>query len=585
MKVKRIELEGFKQFERLDIACREVNVFVGPNNAGKSTVLDALRICSDVLRFSRRQRPQIVGHEDLGVCATYYIDHSSISVPLANVTRNYRDDRAKIRIVAENDNRLEISLTHDGQVEAALVTQGQLPRTAQGFRGQFPVKIVVVPTLGPFEAEEPYVVDSTVRRNENTRLAHRNFRNILLRKEESEFLEFKNLVESTWGGISLSSPEHRHVDGIVDMFFEEDRITREVAWVGYGFQIWLQLMLQMMRGDDRSILVLDEPDIYLHADLQHKLFRLSVSQFDQVFMATHSTEIINEANPGDILSLVKGAKSARRVTNEDSYRNLFSILGSSENAEFARIARARRIMFFEGKDRKILKRIASKIDNIGVLDDTDTVYLQAGGFSQWRRVVDADWAIQNMFQMRARIAAVFDRDYLNDEQVREFIQKVESERVICRVLLRKELENYLLIPATLHRAIERRLDERGHIYNESQVDAMLDEIAEEFKSNVLTQAAAQALAYKRERDPGEDDSTTMARSMERFEAKWTNLEAKFCLVPGKEYLSRLSAQLQRRFGASITTSQILAAMRVGDVPDDIARMLREIDAFLSVAEP
>ena len=63
---------------------------------------------------------------------------------------------------------------------------------------------------------------------------------------------------------------------------------REIHWSGFGFQVWLQILLQLARGNGDSVLVLDEPDIYLHADLQRRLLRLVGERFPQYFIATCS---------------------------------------------------------------------------------------------------------------------------------------------------------------------------------------------------------------------------------------------------------------------------------------------------------
>ena len=43
--IKRVHIEGFKKFESLDVIFNEhMNILVGENEAGKSTILEALRI-------------------------------------------------------------------------------------------------------------------------------------------------------------------------------------------------------------------------------------------------------------------------------------------------------------------------------------------------------------------------------------------------------------------------------------------------------------------------------------------------------------------------------------------------------------
>ena len=161
--------------------------------------------------------------------------------------------------------------------------------------------------------------------------------------------------------------------------FKEGRIPRELYWAGFGFQVWMQMILQFMRAGPNAVLVIDEPDIYLHPDLQRRLLQLARTMFPQVFFATHSTEIINEAEPGDILSVDVENRSARRVTSDEDYRRVYAYLGSSENIEFSRLARRSVSVFFEGKDRKIIRKLSKLAALDELLDDRiRSTYKRAG---------------------------------------------------------------------------------------------------------------------------------------------------------------------------------------------------------------
>ena len=49
-RITSIEFTNYKAFEHYSISLSEFNVLVGPNHAGKSTVLDAIRILAERLR-------------------------------------------------------------------------------------------------------------------------------------------------------------------------------------------------------------------------------------------------------------------------------------------------------------------------------------------------------------------------------------------------------------------------------------------------------------------------------------------------------------------------------------------------------
>jgi predicted ATPase len=179
---------------------------------------------------------------------------------------------------------------------------------------------VIVPPLGPLEETEYIVQEETIRRNESSRLANRHFRNIWLRFRANDWDEFQALVASSWPGINVQPPEvARTARAFVQMFYREGEGERELYWSGYGFQVWLQMLMHVMRGDKNSILILDEPDIYLHPDLQRKLLRLVRDRFGQVFVATHSVEIVNESEPGDVVTVNSELRSGKRVLTDEDY--------------------------------------------------------------------------------------------------------------------------------------------------------------------------------------------------------------------------------------------------------------------------
>ena len=55
-RIKSIEFFDYKTFSRFTVSAKARNILVGPNNAGKSTVLDAFRISFDALRYAGRKR-------------------------------------------------------------------------------------------------------------------------------------------------------------------------------------------------------------------------------------------------------------------------------------------------------------------------------------------------------------------------------------------------------------------------------------------------------------------------------------------------------------------------------------------------
>lgn len=65
----------------------------------------------------------------------------------------------------------------------------------------------------------------------------------------------------------------------------DGEFAAEAAWMGHGLQMWLQTMWFLRRTSSQDIVVLDEPDVYMHPDLQRRLLRLLRGRYAQSVIA------------------------------------------------------------------------------------------------------------------------------------------------------------------------------------------------------------------------------------------------------------------------------------------------------------
>ncbi len=58
--ITRVKFYHYKTFRNYSLTLNYFNVLVGPNNAGKSTILGAFRILSEAIRKARSRKPTFV---------------------------------------------------------------------------------------------------------------------------------------------------------------------------------------------------------------------------------------------------------------------------------------------------------------------------------------------------------------------------------------------------------------------------------------------------------------------------------------------------------------------------------------------
>jgi hypothetical protein len=577
-KVRSIEFRDYKSFSRFVLSARERNVLVGPNNAGKSTVLDAFRIAFDALRFTSRRNALLKTHDPFGVCSTWIIPASAIQNDLRACIHNLGDGPAQISIKLENGNSFMISIPSDGDLECFLVTDVAGRKNTSFLRERFPLKLVVVPTLSPLEQNEELVLQETVERNRYGRLASRNFRNFWLHKSKEEFDAFADLVELGWPGIKLRFPEVEYGGPrpIVRMYFRDGANVREVQWAGFGFQVWMQTMMHLSGADENSTLILDEPDIYLHPDLQHRLLDVIGQRVGQYFVATHSTEIINAVEPGDVLIVRPDSRGARRIQGESGYSDVYAAIGSSENAQFARLAKTKKVLYFEGKDARILSKVAKKQGGMDFISSATVTLMKTDGFANWSRVSTSSWVFENFFGFHIPVAAIFDRDYRCDDEIEEFLSDVNTKDTQCRVLPFKEIENLLLVPNAMTAAVKRHSIRVLPDGWEQEILDIFDFCLERMKSKTLSARIGSRISYEVSRGSKKDIATISAAEEEAFTHSWSHNEFKRKVVPGKTVFSEIVGKIQEKFAVTLTPARIIDELRVEDINPEMFEILRDI---------
>ena len=576
--ITSVQFRNFKAFENFSIALDHMNILVGPNNSGKSTVIGAFRALAMGLRRAGIRNPEIVDSRDSSL--GYRIPRASLPITLENAQTDYQDVESTVTFRLTNGNSLRLAFNRDEDcIMYPITTEGDRV-TRSKFRQQFPISLLVVPVLGPLENREPVVRKETVDENLATHRASRNFRNYW-HFYPDDFDAFRQQVIATWPGMDISPPEVAS-DGMLSMFCLEDRITRELYWTGYGFQVWCQLLSHIFRSQSRSMLIIDEPDIYLHANPQRQLLSILKASGPDVVLATHSSEIVAEADANEVLVIDKTQRSAKRVRGVEGIQSTLGSLGSIHVAAMTSIAQTRRVLYIEGEDFKILRNFARRIHFRELGAGFGVAPFPLEGFPSIQRIRSVTQGVSEAVGGPLLFAGIFDRDYRPDEEIDQLVQLFSSELDLSVILERKEIENYLLIPSALDRALDRLLRERTRRTGEAKpavrpILEILSEITKPLKADVQSQYIA-----KREEfflRTGRDRSTISREAIEIFEPKWSNELSRLQIVPGKRVLRELFFRMQMDYKVSLSTAKIIEQLRENEIPLDLRQTLSNLDSF------
>lgn len=582
--ITQIKFQNYKCFSQFSVSLASFNIFVGPNNAGKSTVIGSLKILAEGIRKARARKPNWIDDPNGNSILGYEIDLNQVPVATENVFHNYDDEApAIIRFKLSDGAYLQIFFPKRGICYLNYESESSVVRSPKEFKELVTIEIGFVPILGPVEHKEKLYQREAARLALLTHTASRNFRNIWHHYFE-DFNEFRKLVRETWPGMDIDPPEINtsEKDASLDMFCPEERIPREIFWAGFGFQVWCQMLTYIVKNKNASLFLIDEPDIYLHSDLQRQLLGILKSLGPDIIIATHSTELISEAELNDILLINKSNQTARRIKDPTQLREIFQVLGSNLNPVLTQIAKSKRVLFVEGKDFSIFSKIARLIGKEQVANRTDFAVVPIEGFNPTRLRAFKD-GIEKTIGSKILSAVIFDRDYRSDSEVSREQKDLKVGNHFAHIHSCKEIENFLLVPEAIAKAIADRIKELKNrngksIIFDKDIHHLLNSISDEFKHRTQAQLQSHRLKYEKSLNPRNDESTIIEKILKEFEAQWQTLSERLKLVPGKDFLSALNTNLQT-YKITITHANIINNIKKTDIPVELKKLIEEIDDF------
>ncbi|MDP9025822.1 MAG: hypothetical protein M3N13_10665, partial [Candidatus Eremiobacteraeota bacterium] len=210
----------------------------------------------------------------------------------------------------------------------------------------------------------------------------------------------------------------------------------------------------------------------------------------------------------------------------------------------------------------------------------DLTQVTSDGFSSQERVKALGWGLEKTLGESLTIAAIYDRDYHCDEEIATILSQLRSQIRFAHIHARKELENYLLVPNVLQRALDREISDRQKrngspiIVNET-IERLLLRLSQPTKARLFGRYSAQRSRHFEKSQY--DDATITEQTMDWFESRWSNIATRMEIVAGKELLKSVRDELQQTFGVSLTDHRIIDAFRVEEIPTDLVDLLQGLD--------
>jgi ABC-type hemin transport system ATPase subunit len=331
-----LRIKNFKRLEHVEIELGKTVVFIGPNNSGKTTALQALALWEAGLRKWLEKRSAKETPEKRPGVTINRRDLIALPVPEANLlwrdahvrevqrangkqnTKNIRIDILVSGVTADKtwDCGFEFDFANEESLYCRPLRQTDDP---QPQRMPVPpaassVRVAFLPPMSGLAATEDRLDAGAVDVRIGEGRTAEVLRNLCYRVHEAgpegKWDELVMQVQHLFG-VQLNVPRYIAERGQITMSYRERSGTElDLSSSGRGLQQTL-LLLAHLYTHPQSVLLLDEPDAHLEILRQRQTYQLLTDtaerQACQIIAASHSEVILNEAADRDIVVAFVGS--------------------------------------------------------------------------------------------------------------------------------------------------------------------------------------------------------------------------------------------------------------------------------------
>lgn len=454
MRIKSIELKDFKTFERIVINCdSNFNVIIGPNNIGKSTIIEAILLWEACLKLFIQQRNNkklYIGTKDRYLSYTNLfflriINDSDLfysNKKVASVALNLEKDgviyRLKFNIgKPENIKDSYFKVNYNNAVHDFERLSQHFEENDLNFYNIF--YTYQTKPISQIVKSEPFYNNGQILKKISLGKSHELIRNKILKSrtrnspivaERFTYLETKlrNILAANfqikWKNANFADDEYIKIS-------IKPEHTKEVdlSLMGSGFlqilEIFSTLQFISNRNNCLNVILIDEPDSHIHSNLQINLLNeLLAEENIQVFIITHNENLIDSVSEqGNILFINEQIKNLGEVNKS-----------SIETFDYIKNELSNKLLEIQNKPG-ICNYIVTEDENIDFIksffaihgyEDNETEYISYFGCDTIGSALVIGSYIKKI-NANSKIIIHRDRDYLTDDEVEEIKQKVENK--------------------------------------------------------------------------------------------------------------------------------------------------------------
>ena len=468
--IRSIKIRNFKSFHDNKFQFQEIVVLAGPNNAGKSTLLQALSTWNFGVEKWVTHRRANGRSKAIKKSAVSVSRNDFTPVPLREMNLLWENrlvsggkprKRRYIEIIVEGK-------TNDREWSCGLELQYASPEvvyirplnvksfTAEEYLSFPPdeaskIDIVHVPALSGINRDEPRLDLGMQNQLVGQGRPGEVVRNLLLQIAERNNGEWENLCAHLQElfQIELQRPSYSPLQPFIVCEYRVDKgRPLDLSNAGTG-ALQIILLLAFLYARPATVLLLDEPDAHQHKILQKQVYELmrkvAREREGQLILATHSEVILDETHPGHVISF--SSNPPQPIISLSDRDRLRESLKRISTTDVLSGKHKKAVLYVEGQTDESILRAWSRVLDHPAREFFDDPYVHL------LRGRNLRGAKEHYFAIKAAIPDIQAICLLDGDNREELDTEETDDGLSILRWNRYEIENYLLQPTAINRFI------------------------------------------------------------------------------------------------------------------------------------
>jgi hypothetical protein len=336
----KLIIRNFKRFDDVAIELGNPVVFIGPNNSGKTSALQALSLWQvGLLSWIERRGGKSAPAKRPGVTINR---RDVLALPVPHTNLLWRNLAVRSSSRGEEGPNVLFEIIVEGLTDGkswafgfefdyanpesffcrpAKVDHGKGARRMELPEEAKRVQMAFLPPMSGLTSKEDRLEPGSIRvRIGEGRTAEvlRNLCHLIQVNSDEKWRLFTSQIKTLFGA-ELERPQYVEARGEINMTYREKGISLDLSSSGRGLQQTL-LLLAYMYGNPNAVLLLDEPDAHLEILRQRQIYQVlcdvAKENGNQVVAASHSEVLLNEAAGRDVVIAFVG--KPHRINDQGS---------------------------------------------------------------------------------------------------------------------------------------------------------------------------------------------------------------------------------------------------------------------------